>query len=78
MAMADEASAQSLLAKLQEFALTLDDAERALLAALIGPGVAQALEGEDVHGFSFAGQESERLARGLAAAYRRDTGSPTG
>jgi hypothetical protein len=63
-------SAQTLLNKLRSFVEALDPDERELFAALIGPGIARALDGDDVEGFALGGQESDRLARGLVEAYR--------
>jgi hypothetical protein len=49
---ADRALADRVLAKLRSFVESLDDQERAVLAALLAPGVAQAYEPEeDVSGF---------------------------
>ena len=48
---ANDEQAASLLAKVRDFAQTLDDSERELFAVLIGPGV-EALAGDDeVEGF---------------------------
>lgn len=43
----DHAAAQRLLERLRGFVATLEPDERALFAALIAPGVAQAYQGDD-------------------------------
>jgi hypothetical protein len=68
---ADLDAADRLLTKLRAFAESLESEEREVLAALIGPGIARALGGDEVEAFSLGGQESERLARGLVETYRR-------
>jgi hypothetical protein len=70
--MVDDATAESLLTKLRDFAGTLDDDERELFAVLVGPGVMKAVGNTDVEGFSFSGREHDRLARGLIELYRRE------
>ena len=69
--MVNEATAASLLRKLGEFGRSLDRDERELFAALIGPGVSQAIGRPDVEGFA-AGQESDRLVRALTALASSD------
>lgn len=74
--MDDLHAADALLSKLRTFAEGLEAEEREILAALIGPGIARVLGGDEVEAFSLGGQESERLARGLAESYRRrETGA---
>ena len=46
-----DAPAAALLAKVRDFAQSLDDAERELFAVLIGPGVAALSGGDEVEGF---------------------------
>jgi hypothetical protein len=67
-----EEAGRSLLAKLRTFAASLDDDERRLFAALIGPGVAQAIGSADVQLFTAEGAEYDRLVRGLADFEGRD------
>jgi len=43
--------AASLLAKVRDFAQTLDDSERELFAVLLGPGVEALAGGDEVEGF---------------------------
>ena len=71
---------RSLLVKLRAFAETLDADERRLFAALIGPGVEQAVEHAEVELFAsgIQMQEFDRLERGLAALARRDQPSNGG
>jgi hypothetical protein len=69
---------RSLLVKLRAFAETLDDDERRLFAALIGPGVEQAVEHAEIELFASGVQEFDRLERGLAALARRDQPSSGG
>jgi hypothetical protein len=67
-----EATGQSLLAKLRAFTGTLDDDERRLFAALIGPGVEQAVGNAEVELFSSGAQEYDRLVQGLVDLERGD------
>ena len=71
---------RSLLVKLRGFAETLDDDERRLFAALVGPGVEQAVEHTEVEPFAsgMQMQEFDRLERGLAALARRSQPSGGG
>jgi hypothetical protein len=69
---------RSLLVKLRAFAGALDADERRLFAALIGPGVEQAVESAEVEPFASGMQEFDRLERGLAALARRDQPSNGG
>jgi hypothetical protein len=69
---------RSLLVKLRAFAETLGADERRLFAALIGPGVEQAVEHAEVEAFASGVQEFDRLERGLAALARRDQPSGGG
>jgi hypothetical protein len=62
-----------VLDKLRTFVGTLDDDERAVLAALLAPGVAEAYnEADDVSGFGMAPDRwtPERLPDALAARIR--------
>ena len=64
-------AAQRLLDKLKVFSESLDDEERALLAALLAPGVASAYgeEEEDVTGFGAGvGWHPDALSASLARA----------
>ncbi len=63
--MTDQEIAASLLHKLGEFTQALGPGERELFAALIGPGIAEAMGGAEVEGFASSGQESDRLVRAL-------------
>lgn len=67
---ADRALADRVLAKLRSFVESLDDQERAVLAALLAPGVAQAYEPEeDVSGFvALEGDSLETGPAGSAVA----------
>jgi hypothetical protein len=72
-----EAVAERVLEKLRAFIATLDDDERAVLAALLAPGVASAYDEEpEVVGFSAevadaeVGWRPERLSDALAAQVR--------
>lgn len=74
----DEVAAR-VLEKLRVFVASLDDDERAVLAALLAPGVASAYEDEpEVVGFSSdattpsVGWRPERLADSLAARVREE------
>lgn len=69
--MVDQAVALSLLHKLGDFTRTLGPSERELFAALIGPGVENAIGRDEVEGFAAGGQESDRLVRALAELTRR-------
>lgn len=65
----ESAAAERLLAKLRDFIATeLDQDERALLGALIAPGVAQAHA--EVNGFAQGGWSPEDLPRALVTALR--------
>jgi len=69
-------AAERLLDRLRDFAVTLDDQERALFAALIAPGVAQAYPDvdDDVVGFAArdeVGWSPRALPASLGAAVRR-------
>lgn len=48
----DETTAAGVLEKLRAFISTLDNDERALLAALLAPGVARAFDEPEVVGFT--------------------------
>jgi len=66
-------AAEHLLAKLRHFIATeLDEDERALLGALVAPGVARAHPdaGADVTGFALGGWSPDDLPRTLVAALR--------
>jgi hypothetical protein len=66
-------SAQRLLDKLKAFAESLDDEERAVLAALVAPAVALAYSEPDVEGYDFGGGvgwRPEALPESLAEAVR--------
>lgn len=59
----DTGAAERLLARLRDFAADLDPSERALLGALLAPGVALAHEEpEEVSGFGLADEVSWRPA----------------
>ena len=68
------AAADQLLAKLREFAQTLDEEQRRLLAALLAPGVARALEpdsdDDEVAGFGLVEWLPSRLPAALEHALR--------
>lgn len=67
----EAAAAERLLAKLRDFIATeLDQDERALLAALVAPGVAQAHADSEVTGFVQGGWSSNDLPRALVTALR--------
>ena len=63
-------AADNLLAKVRSFASTLDDQERALLAALLAPGIAAAWEDDVVEGFGTEWSTS-RVQEHLRDAVRR-------
>lgn len=66
-------AAERLLAKLRHFIATeLDSDERALLGALVAPGVAQAHADDDVEvqGFAGGGWSATDLPRALVTALR--------
>lgn len=67
--------AARLLDKLAEFSRSLDPDERALLGALLAPGVALALEEDEVTGFGAGASgvvawRPDRLPAGLVASLR--------
>lgn len=67
----DDDAATRLLHRLAAFARELDDDERALLAALLAPGVARAWDDEvDVMGFGSTDWLPERLPDELQRAVR--------
>ncbi len=67
----DDDAATRLLVRLSEFASELRDDERALLAALLAPGVAQAWQSDDdVVGFDASTWQPERLPDRLQSAIR--------
>ena len=64
-------AAESVIRKLREFVARLEDDERALLAALLAPGVARALADEDeVRGFDMEEWSDRPLPEALVAALR--------
>ncbi len=65
-------TAERALEKLRTFVASLDDGERAVVAALLAPGVASAYAGPDaeVVGFEMTGWSPERLPDTLAARVR--------
>ena len=66
-------AAHRLFDKLKVFAASLDEEERALLAALLAPGVARAYDEAEVEGFdagSGVGWRPEALPESLAAAVK--------
>jgi hypothetical protein len=66
-------AAHRLLDKLKDFADSLDDEERALLAALLAPGVARAYGEAEAEGFGASagvGWSPETLPESLAEAVR--------
>jgi hypothetical protein len=66
-----EDAVRSLLEKLRAFiANELDDQERALFAALLAPGVAQAYEGDEVEAFGLTIWSPGTLPEALASALR--------
>lgn len=69
----DPAAAARLLEKLRHFITTeLDADERALLSALVAPGVAQAFgQDDDVEGFGLTGWAPSDLPEALVAELRR-------
>ena len=67
----DDDPATRLLSRLAVFAHGLDDEERALLAALLAPGLARAWQDdEDVSGFGSVTWLPERLPEDLHRAVR--------
>jgi hypothetical protein len=68
----DRVAAERLISKLKAFATRdLDDNERELFAALLAPGLANALlEGDEVHGFSMTTWSVGRLPDALVSALR--------
>jgi hypothetical protein len=69
----EAAAAERLLTKLRHFiAVELDPDERALLGALVAPGVAQAhFDAEaEVEGFAVSGWSADDLPRALVVALR--------
>ena len=70
--MASETAAERMLGKLRDFmARELDDEERALLAALLTPGVARAYEDREVAGFGLVDWAPDALPASLEEALRR-------
>lgn len=69
----DPAAAARLLQKLRHFIATeLDEEERALMGALVAPGVARAYAPEeDVEGYGLVGWAPSDLPESLAAELRR-------
>ena len=71
----DEVTAAGVLEKLRAFITTLDPDERALLAALLAPGVANAFSEPDVVGFTAeeipADWAPNRLPEALAEQIRQ-------
>ncbi len=65
-------TAERALGKLRTFVAALDDDERAVVAALLAPGVASAYAepDADVVGFEMTGWSPERLPDSLAARIR--------
>lgn len=64
-------TAERLLAKVREFAASLDDDERALFATLIAPGVARAYQEDDeVVGFGDVGWSPAALPEALVRELR--------
>ncbi len=61
-------AAEGLLEKLRLFTSTLDEHERALLGALIGPGIVQAYAATEVEGFGLDGWSADDLPGALAHA----------
>jgi hypothetical protein len=70
MSESDDA-ADRLLAKLRAFADGLEPAERALLAALLAPGISKAHDDDEVEGFGLVEWTPSRLPAALADAVRR-------
>jgi hypothetical protein len=67
-----EIAAQSMLAKLRDFmAQQLDAEERAMLAALLTPGIARAYVDREVEGFGLVDWLPETLPTALATALRQ-------
>jgi hypothetical protein len=66
----DFQAAERLLAKLRAFADGLDDDERGMLAALLAPGVAKALDDDDVSGFGLVAWLPDRLPEALEQTIR--------
>jgi len=65
------ADAEGLLTKLREFARGLGSEERALLGALVAPGVARAIGAEpDVQGFGLSPDGTGPLPAALRSALR--------
>jgi len=62
--------ARDLLDKLKAFSATLEPPQRALLAALLAPGVALAYEGDEVVGFGMVDWIPDHLPRALERAVR--------
>jgi serine/threonine protein kinase HipA of HipAB toxin-antitoxin module len=70
MAGSQNDATERLLGKLRDFVVALDDDEREVLAALIGPGVALAYrESDDVEAFGMT-WEPQRLPEHLAETVR--------
>lgn len=66
-----EETAERVLDKVRGFMETLDEDERAVFAALVAPGVAQAYRAEDdVVGFSEVGWSPDALPRSLVTVLR--------
>lgn len=67
----EQLAAQRLVAKLKAFSIReLDRQERALFGALLVPGLARALDEEEVHGFGMVSWTSQQLPDALVTALR--------
>jgi hypothetical protein len=67
----DPKSAEKLLEKVRAFVAGLPEEERALFAALIAPGIAQAYVEDEVAGFAMTEWSATRLPAVLAEAIQR-------
>ena len=65
----DQQSVNRMFEKLRDFVATLDEDERAVFAALVGPGVALAYRDDDVEGFGVS-WAPDPLPTHLASAVR--------
>lgn len=61
---------QRLIEKLRAFNETLGPEERAVLARLLGPGVAELVSYDEVEGFAMVEWSGEPLSSGIAAALK--------